>query len=109
MQKEYELEAKKDAMKFDDEDPIQTAEHFWTQRELGELDFIERQMQVADENVERMKYEIENHFTVFDWLKIYGDCIIDNRLNMNDMLEYTSNIQGQKFDKATKGKPDDEW
>jgi len=44
MQKEYELEAKKDAMKFDDEDPIQTAEHFWTQRELGELDFIERQM-----------------------------------------------------------------
>ena len=66
-------------------------------------------MNIADENLERMKYEIENHFTVFDWLKIYGECIIDNRLDMNEMLQSVSNEKGERFDKATEGKPQDEW
>jgi len=34
----------------------------------------------------RHKYEIDNHFTPLDWIKIYSEAIKDQRMDMNMAL-----------------------
>jgi hypothetical protein len=65
------------------EENIKLRAEFWESSERDDLMSWDKSMaQVFDWLLEH-KYELENHFTVFDWLKIYADSIKNYELDMN--------------------------
>ena len=46
-----------------------------------------RQQDVAN-LIEDHRYEIENHFSAFEFLKIYSESILDHDLDMNSVLQW---------------------
>ena len=63
--------------------PLATYEEFWTDKELHELRAVNNMMNLTAVWIEDHKYEIENHFSIFEWLRIYGDAVLDQNLDMN--------------------------
>jgi len=50
------------------------------------------------------KYEIDNHFTSLDWMKVYADAIQDQNLNMNMTLK-----MAKENGAVDEGRSDAEW
>ena len=101
MNEEFVQESIKDQFNPDDPDAVQLHEEFWTDRELLELDFVQKQIAELSAHLNKMKYEIENYFTVFDWLKVYSHSILEDKVDMNEMLRSVASGSGQAFDGET--------
>ena len=101
MNEEFVQESIKDQFNHDDPDAVQLHEEFWTDRELLELNFVQKQIAELSEHLNKMKYEIENYFTVFDWLKVYSHSILEDKVDMNEMLRSVASGSGQAFDGET--------
>jgi len=56
---------------------------FFNDRENLDLDWLEKSYHAMIVDLSNKKYEIENHFTSFDWLKIYSEAIQDCGVDMN--------------------------
>ena len=52
-------------------------EEFWSERDHNQLSHINSLMGQTLQYLQSMKYEMDNHFTEFDWVKIYGDLILE--------------------------------
>ena len=88
-----------------DED-VRKMELFWDERDSAELDnwnvIVEQSIQWVYDH----QYEIENHFTTFDWLKIYTEAIQDYGLDMDRTLRIVSQETGVNL---KNGKSAEEW
>jgi len=55
------------------------------------------------------KYELENHFTVFDWLRVYSDSIQKYDMDMNlTLLMEKADREGADFT-GSEGRSSEEW
>lgn len=52
------------------------------------------------------KYEIDNHFTIFDWCKIYSEALLDQELDMNLILKA---VEGENTGFKSYERTDKEW
>ncbi len=79
MEDEFDKEAKKGLFEcFDNpEGDIRQTEEFWNDRDNDTFHHFEHIMNESVQWVEKHKYEIENHFTPVDWLKVYAESIQD--------------------------------
>jgi hypothetical protein len=62
-------------------------EAFWEQSEMDDLIIWEKAYWKIFDWLLEHKYELENHFTVFDWLRVYSDSIQNYDLDMNSALK----------------------
>ena len=69
----------------EDEEVLQT-DGFLSERELNQLSLIDGMMNQSYKYLESIKYEMNNYFTEFDWVKVYGDLILDNDLDFNYLI-----------------------
>ena len=65
---------------------VRNLEVFWNKRELDEFTALDHQINEAMMFIHKNQYEIENHYTSFDWLKIYQESIQKHKVDMNKIL-----------------------
>ena len=85
MEDEFEQEAREqDDLPYKED--VRNLEVFWKKRELDELTALDHQINEAMNFIHKNQYEIENHYTPFDWLKIYQESIQKHKVDMNKIL-----------------------
>ena len=82
-------EAENDARnrQFHHKDDERDLEIFWTDREQADLALWEERIRGVIDFLESHRYEIDNHWTQFDYLKVYSQAILDQGINMNCVLQ----------------------
>ena len=66
--------------------------------ELVDMATVAEAMSAAFERIEKRRYEIDNHFTNTEWLKVYADSILDYDLDLPHLLK--SNDSQLQFSKV---------
>ena len=64
------------------DDPLMR-EDFYSEREMDSLRVVDSLFYEVEQWLQDHSYDIENHFSVFDWLNIYGESVtmgFDNRM-----------------------------
>lgn len=59
----------------DPDDDVRQLKIFWSQQEESEFSMLDKIEEQSIQWLAKHKYEIENHFTLVDWLKIYAEAI----------------------------------
>ena len=95
----------KDHVKGDDEREL---ELFWNDRESGEITLWNAIFDKAHRYLLEHKYEIDNHFSVFDWLKIYSEALLDQDLDMNQILKVVES-EGIGLKAKAHNRSSEEW
>ena len=67
-------EAEVDKLIDTDRDPL-NVEANYLDRDVDGIHALERQFEELEQWIADHQYEIENQFSIFDWLKIYGECV----------------------------------
>lgn len=63
-----------------------------------ELDNILMKMEYVLNVMHKHQYELSNNFNEFDWLKVYGDMITKQNVDMNMVNRQRLSIDGYKLD-----------
>ena len=58
-------------------------EKFWNNRESDELKLWDILFEQAKRWIYEHKYELDNHWTIFDWMKLYSEAFQEYGLDMN--------------------------
>ena len=76
------------------DDDVRSLEVFWSETELNQIAQRDILFNKSIKWALEHKYEIDNHFTPLDWLKIYAEAIQDQGIDMNLSLKYLSSQEG---------------
>jgi len=98
MEEEYRQEVLQNRTKDPENiNPLAEYRDFWNEKELNELAAVDNMMNSAIQWIDEHRYEIENHFSVFEWLRIYGDAILDQDLDMNYICDLFKHREGANY------------
>ena len=109
MEREFEEQAIEGNSGYDEpEKNIKNLDVFWSDAEKDSMLQWENSLNKVTEWLIENKYEIENHFSVFDWLKLYADSILDYGMNNNMILKLEKIDRGEDFS-GSHGRASQEW
>ena len=70
-----------------DEVDMRELELFWNNRESGEIKLWNIMYEQSIQWLKDQKYEIDNHLSIFDWMKIYSEAYFDFDIDMNQQMK----------------------
>ena len=71
---------------FEDTKDIRKLDLFWSEEEKKEHQVWESNLSHVMQFLSDHKYEIQQHFSSLDWLRLYADSILDMDVDMNLVL-----------------------
>lgn len=109
MEATFEEEAEQICNAFDTSDEnVKFREEFYTEHELVELGNWDSILKEVSLWLLDKGYELQNNFTIFDWLDVYATAIQDYGLDMNGAIRVEKASEKTSF-KESDGKTAEEW
>ena len=88
---------------------LRQTDEFWNDRDNDSMHQLELLLQDSIKWCNRHKYEIENHFTSIDWLKVYSEAMNDHKLDMNVTLKMVKAERNGEAFPGSEGRSEGEW